>query len=171
MTDRLLYFLVFVIPALVIGGFLFFDTPRPMEAQVEARAEDMIKVPILEVIDGDSIRMEGAIILYLQGADTATVLKKNPLLRVSGIDTPEILRPKCESERELGYKAKRSLEELIGKDPIGVRGIKEGTWSGRFVAQVLLADGTNAGHALIGKGLAVPYFGRGRRKDWCEDWD
>jgi micrococcal nuclease len=101
------------------------------------------------VVDGDTIHMGGQSI------------------RLIDIDAPEISKPNCPAEYELGQKAKLRLLELLNASPVEVKAIshRDHDVYGRKL-RLVLVDGTSAGALLINEGLASRWQGRHHR--WCE---
>ena len=109
---------------------------------------------MLRVLDGDTIRFEMA--------------GKRVTVRVSGIDAPEIGRAKCDQERERGLRAKRWAEELM---PVGVTvhvfPTGERDKFGRLIAKINI-QGNDYATWMMELGYAVPYNGKGKRREWCQ---
>jgi endonuclease YncB( thermonuclease family) len=115
------------------------------------------------VIDGDTVRWQGRAV------------------RLVGIDAPETGdRARCQSERARGDRATARLRELVASGTVKLELIRcacqpgtEGTSACNFGRScgVLMIDGRDAGHILIGEGLARPYhcgqFSCPRRGSWC----
>lgn len=101
------------------------------------------------VIDGDTIHMNGQSI------------------RLLDIDAPEISKPHCTAEYELGQKAKLRLVELLNASPVELRsqGFRDHDIYGRKL-RLVLVGGESAGTLLINEGLAAKWQGRHHR--WCE---
>lgn len=100
------------------------------------------------VIDGDTLRVSGQVV------------------RMAGIDAPELRRPRCAEERRLARAARDRLQALVAS------GVRLETVAGRDRYQRLLARvtdrrGRDLGAVLVAEGLAVPYHGRGPRHRWC----
>lgn len=116
-------------------------------------------LPILEVVDGDTIRTE---------FDKLPPELSKVSVRILGIDTPEKgSRAKCQTEAHLAIKAKQKLISLIGDAKMML--IKDAKWDkfgGRFDGVVLI-NGVNLAAAMVDSGLAKPYNGR-RKESWCE---
>jgi endonuclease YncB( thermonuclease family) len=86
-------------------------------------------------------------------------------IRINGIDTPE-MRGKCAAEKALAREAKQHAVALLRRaKTVELRNMKRGKYF-RIVADVY-ADGVSVGQSLIGRGLAVPYDGGKKLKDWC----
>lgn len=86
-------------------------------------------------------------------------------IRISGIDTPE-MRGKCAAEKAMAREAKQHTVALLRRaKTVELRNMKRGKYF-RIVADVY-ADGVSVAHSLIGSGLAVPYDGGKKLKDWC----
>jgi endonuclease YncB( thermonuclease family) len=102
-----------------------------------------------QAIDGDTIRVSGQVV------------------RLAGIDAPELHRPRCPLERAMARKARDRLQALVAG------GVRLEALAGqdryrRTLARVLDRRGRDVGQVLIAEGLAVPYHGRGPQKRWCE---
>lgn len=105
-------------------------------------------------------------------------------VRLWGIDTPE-LRTRNKTEKIKGYQAREMLRLLIGDKQLAIRSFsKKGTGKyGRVLGELYIHNGVNedeegnvvstkwmnAGLKLIDCGLAVPYYGGTKVKDWGED--
>jgi len=112
---------------------------------------------IVKVYDGDTI--------FVNINQWPAILGKRMPVRVRGIDTPE-MRGKCQKEKVLASKAKlRVIDELAKAKNVTLRNISRGKYF-RVVADVY-ADDINIGDVLLYKGLAVPYDGGTKTKDWC----
>lgn len=101
------------------------------------------------VIDGDTIRFQGATI------------------RVADINAPEIQGAKCAAERHLGRQATLRLRALLNAGPfqLAPAGGPDTDKYGRKL-RLIRRDGRSLGEALVAEGLARPWTGR--RRDWCE---
>ena len=107
-------------------------------------------VAAIAAIDGDTVDVDGK------------------RWRLQSFDAPETFYARCTYERRLGERAKRRLQELIDtahEVDTRTEGKRE-RW--RRVLGDIYVDGVNVGGIFIREGLAVPYNGRGPRKDWCQ---
>lgn len=111
---------------------------------------------VLEIIDGDTIRARVRIWL---GQEIET------LVRISGIDTPEI-KSRCETERKMALQAKAQLSELIGGENISLYNIKFGKYAGRVLADIKSLSGRDIANSLLSSHLVQKYDGR-KRQSWC----
>lgn len=120
--------------------------------------DDVNVSKLLSVYDGDTFKIN--IDSY------PAIVGKKISIRVRGIDTPEI-RTRCKSEKVLGYKAKEIAKNLlVNSEVIELRNVKRGKYF-RIVADVYLDDNVSLADELIESGLAVPYDGGTKVKDWC----
>ena len=126
-----------------------------------ARAGETLAGPIpadiLQVIDGDSVRVRARI----WPGQTVTVT-----VRLLGIDTPE-LRAKCASERTRAVAARACLAARLESGAIELRDIRFGKYSGRVLARISTSDGKDASALMLRSGYARPYAGR-KRAGWCD---
>jgi micrococcal nuclease len=78
-----------------------------------------------------------------------------------------VFSARCDSELQLGLKAKARLEQLIASGTARI--IESGRLDkyGRTLA-TLTVNGEDVAAAMIGEGLARPYHGE-RRQGWCEN--
>lgn len=119
-----------------------------------------ITLPILGVIDGDTIRT--FIPLECPLCDAS--------VRINGIDTPESLTryAGCAKEVELGLQAKAFTQNLVGKNTtMEVSNVDWDKYGGRILGTVVI-KGKDVAQELINAGLAKPYFGSGPKPDWCQ---
>lgn len=89
---------------------------------------------------------------------------------VSGYDTPEIQRSKCDQELQLGRAAKKRMDELLETPGIQVvdSGQFDKTSSRRPLVWVKLPNGRTVGNIMIAEGLAKRWS-PGYKANWCPD--
>lgn len=87
------------------------------------------KANVTKITDGDTIRVE------VKLGFGATLLIK---VRVNGIDTPEIFRPRNEAELQHGREAKKFLEDTILGKTVRIKTYKMSF--DRYVADVFVED-------------------------------
>lgn len=110
------------------------------------------------VIDGDT---------FAAAVKLDTDISITVRVRIINIDTPEI-NGDCEYEIDAAHRAKDRLAELLSVgDVVDLQNIKDDKYLGRIDANVILSDGRDVGHVLVGDGLARRYDG-GKRAPWCE---
>ena len=86
-------------------------------------------------------------------------------VRLAGIDTPE-MKGQCEREKQLARQARDLVRlALSGAEAIHLRKASRDKYF-RIDARVM-ADGQDLSQILITHGLAVPYDGGTKTKDWC----
>jgi micrococcal nuclease len=87
-------------------------------------------------------------------------------VRIADIDAPEIARPECTHEAELGRRSTLRLQTLLNDGPIQLRreGSRDRDVYGRLLRTVH-RDGRSLGDILVEEGLARPW--RGRSEQWC----
>jgi endonuclease YncB( thermonuclease family) len=105
------------------------------------------------IIDGDTIELHGG-----------------EKIRLLSVDAPEIWKPHCDNELDVGMKAADRLGDLLSDGAITVQ--RSGTDRyGRTLA-VVLVDGHDVGETLVAEGFALPYHPGGAEKlarlqHWC----
>ena len=88
--------------------------------------------------------------------------------RLSGVDTPELSRPKCDAEKALAIKAKTfTVGKLEKAREIDLVNVDDPGIFGRPTAAVVV-DGDSLAYLLVLNGLAVPSKGK-RVMDWCAE--
>ncbi|MCE2453144.1 MAG: thermonuclease family protein [Nitrospinae bacterium] len=122
-----------------------------------AAFEQRVPARVTRVLDGDTVKVEARVWPGL-------IAQTN--VRVRGVDTPEIRRPKCgEYERRRGLAARDFVRGVIGEQ-VWLVNVTHGKFGRRVVASVLLADGRDLATLLLATGHALPYRS-GRRPKWC----
>lgn len=98
--------------------------------------------------------------------DGDTFWLRGEKIRIEDIDAPEISKPGCRSEYQLGIKATWRLIELLNTGPFEVRisGSRDTDIYGRSL-RVVVRDGQSLGAQLVSEGLARRWTGR--RMSWC----
>lgn len=99
------------------------------------------------VVDGDTFRYRGQ------------------KIRIADIDTPEISPPRCESEDELGHRAKHRLIELLNAGSFQLASISRDEDRYGRKLRIVTRDGRSIGDKLVAEGLARTWGGR--REPWC----
>lgn len=99
------------------------------------------------VVDGDTVRYRGE------------------RIRLSDIDTPEITRPACVMERELGERATRRLMAHLNDGPFDL--VDTGLGRDRYGRPLreLQRGGRSIGSMLVAEGLAHRWDGK--KRNWC----
>ena len=113
--------------------------------------------------DGDTCRLD----LHDSHPVFGKVTWREQLVRLIGLDTPELHPARCAEEKALGEKARDRLIALINGAK-AVRVIVEGKRRdkyGRLLVRIE-ADGVDVAQTLIAEDLGRAYNG-GRRKGWC----
>ena len=109
--------------------------------------------------DGDTITVDIPGVHPLIGS--------NIMIRIRGIDTPELRGYGCQEELEKARQAKKMVKSLLrSAKEINLRKVGRGKYF-RIVADVEF-DGKNLGAVLVKNGLAVDdYHGGKKTHDWC----
>jgi endonuclease YncB( thermonuclease family) len=110
----------------------------------------------LVAIDGDSIKCDGV--------NMRDMGEGKPF--VSGYDTPEIFRPQCLNELELGRAAKARMSELLARPGVKVFDSGKRDQYNRPLVSVVLANGKAVGSILIEEKLARVWT-KSYKADWC----
>lgn len=136
-----------------------------------AIAQDYMLLPIVSVYDGDTIKTD------LKWRLPPPLNKVS--IRVYGIDTPEVPaasyhitgklgRAKCNKEAILALEVKKRVIEIVGNySRMKITNYKWGRNGGRIVGNISIG-GIDIAKTLINEGLAVEYYGRGAKHDWCQ---
>ncbi|MBF8273509.1 MAG: micrococcal nuclease-like nuclease [Magnetococcales bacterium] len=137
----------------------------------------LLFLPSLEALSGEGRRtygdLEGAIYLGNYDGDTLRfdlpcvhpLFGENIPVRVRGVDTPEV-RAKCPEEKLMALEARERVRQLLEKaERITLKETGRDKYF-RIVARVV-ADEMDVGKILIGAGLAVPYDGGRKTREWC----
>ena len=105
---------------------------------------------------------------YCYDGDTCYVMidGTKAKIRLLELDTPEISKPKCEAELELGLEARDYLNNLIANaSSVEIKTDYEKDYFGRTLAYLII-DGEDASAKIRSSNLGVVYE-RGNKKDWC----
>ena len=112
---------------------------------------------VTSIYDGDTFRADIA--------GYPEIIGERIGIRINGIDTPE-MRGKCDLEKALARRAKEvTVSILRSAKRVELHHMKRGKYF-RIVADVF-ADGKSVAEALLEQGLAVPYDGGKKVRDWC----
>jgi micrococcal nuclease len=89
------------------------------------------------------------------------------LVRFAGIDTPE-MKGQCERETRLARQARDLVRSILSQaERIKLHKASRDKYF-RINARVI-ADGQDLSEMLVAKGLATPYDGGTKTKDWCAE--
>ena len=105
---------------------------------------------------------------YCYDGDTCYVMidGTKAKIRLLELDTPEISKPKCEAELELGLEARDYLNNLIANaSSVEIKTDYEKDYFGRMLAYLII-DGEDASAKIRSNNLGVIYE-RGNKQDWC----
>lgn len=88
-------------------------------------------------------------------------------VRLAGIDTPE-MKGQCEREKQLARQARDLVRSHLSR--AGEIRLRKASRDKYFrVDARVIADGADLSEILINQGLAVPYDGGAKTKDWCAE--
>ena len=105
---------------------------------------------------------------YCYDGDTCyvTVNGKNTKIRLLELDTPEISKPKCDQELQMGLKARDYLNSLIiNASSIDFKTDYKEDYFGRILSYLII-DGEDASAKIVSNNLGVVYD-RNNKQDWC----
>ena len=105
---------------------------------------------------------------YCYDGDTCYVMidGNKAKIRLLELDTPEISKPKCEAELELGLEARDYLNNLIANASlVEIKTEYEKDYFGRTLAHLII-DGEDASAKIRSNNLGAIYE-RGNKRDWC----
>jgi len=106
--------------------------------------------------------------LYCYDGDTCyvTVDGTKTKIRLLELDTPEISKPKCDAELQLGLKARDYLNNLINNaTTIEFKTDYTEDYFDRILAY-LIVDGEDVSAKIVKNNLGVVYD-RNNKQDWC----
>lgn len=106
--------------------------------------------------------------LYCYDGDTCyvTIDGQNEKIRLLELDTPEISKPKCDAELELGLEARDYLNNLIENAlTIEFNTDYKMDYFGRILSYLII-DGEDASSLIVENDLGVVYK-KGYKMDWC----
>lgn len=90
-------------------------------------------------------------------------------IRIADINAPEVSKPSCEREAELGNRATGRLLALLNSGPFTLAPNDDGTGrdSDRYgrLLRTVTRDGASLGGELVSEGLAEHW--KGYRGNWC----
>lgn len=129
----------------------------PTSGQAKEKISGPIQAEVVNVIDGDTIRVKAHLWLGLH---------KSIKIRFSGVQSPELHSAKCDYERKLAEEAKAITTKAIANKPVQLINVRYGKYSGRVVAEVLNHEDKNLNVFLFENALAQPSK-TGKKVDWC----
>lgn len=151
-----------VLPAFVAAGFAgglaLTAWPEAIPATRNAVASQAVGIslqfPICAggqritcVVDGDTFWLDGT------------------KIRIADIDTPEVSKPACAAEAELGRQATLRMRDMLSQGAFElVAGDRNEDRYGRKLRMVE-RDGQSLGQMLVAEGLAASWTGR--QHEWC----
>ena len=106
--------------------------------------------------------------LYCYDGDTCyvTINSKNEKIRLLELDTPEISKPKCDAELELGLEARDYINNLItNATTIEFKTDYTKDYFGRILS-FLIIDGEDVSAKIVSNNLGVVYD-KNNKRDWC----
>ncbi len=106
--------------------------------------------------------------LYCYDGDTCYVTfdQTKTKIRLLELDTPEISKPKCDAELELGLEARDYINNLIDNaTKIEIKTDYREDYFGRILAHLII-DGEDVSVKMIKNNLGVVYS-RNNKHNWC----
>ena len=105
---------------------------------------------------------------YCYDGDTCYVIidGNKAKIRLLELDTPEISKPKCKAELELGLQARDYINNLIANaSMVEIKTEYKKDYFGRTLAYLII-DGEDASAKIRSNDLGVIYQ-KGNKQDWC----
>jgi len=136
-----------------------FYSPAFAESNAEPY-KNFKNVQFVKNYDGDSITFNIP--------DAPAIVGKNIVVRLRGIDTPELKKKSCPAAREKAKQAKELVHSLLtNAQVINLHHLARGKYF-RILADVEF-DGQDLATALLDQNLAVKYSGGKKESLWCLD--
>lgn len=124
------------------------------------RYDNFNNVQFVKNYDGDSITFNIP--------NTPAIVGENIVIRLRGIDAPELRTKSCPAEKEKAKQAKELVYSLLtNAKAIHLHRIARGKYF-RMLADVEF-DGRDLATALLNQNLAVQYSGGKRKNNWCPE--
>ena len=114
----------------------------------------------IEVYDGDTFYVD------LDISDCPDVLCKRVPIRISGIDTPELKHSNA-VVKKYAILARNLLEDFLTVNEVFLHNCKRDMYY-RLDCEVMSVSGVDYNTYIIGKQLAVPYYGKTKTYDWSK---
>ena len=122
--------------------------------------ETFQNVQFVKNYDGDSITFNIP--------DAPAIVGKNMVIRLRGIDTPELKKKSCPQETKKAKQAKKLVYSLLSEARvINLHRTARGKYF-RMLADVEF-DGQDLATALLNQNLAVKYSGGKKESHWCTE--
>tara|TARA_Y100000022_G_C13137551_1_gene323373 strand:- start:151 stop:438 length:288 start_codon:yes stop_codon:yes gene_type:complete len=91
---------------------------------------------------------------------------KDTKIRLLELDTPEISKPKCDQELQLGLKAREYINSLImNASLIEFKTDYKKDYFGRILSYLII-DGEDVSTKIVNNNLGVVYD-KNNKQDWC----
>ena len=99
--------------------------------------------------------------------DGDTIWYRGTKIRIADIDTPEVSRPGCPREAEIGRRATRRMQVLLNAGTFSLAPGGDGRDADQFgrKLRLVLRDGASLGETLVAEGLAERWGGP--KVAWC----
>ncbi|MBL0374136.1 thermonuclease family protein [Rhizobium sp. KVB221] len=121
--------------------------------------EGPVEAELISIIDGDTL---------LVAAKPWPQQTVSVSVRIRGVDAPE-MKSKCPETRTRAQAARQALADMLDATDgrLSLSSISGDKYFGRVVADVISADGRDAGAELLAAGLARAYAGGRKAKETC----
>jgi len=121
--------------------------------------EGPVDAELISIIDGDTL---------LVAAKPWPQQTISVSVRIRGVDAPE-MKSKCPELRERAAAAKQALASMLASSDgkLTLSSISGDKYFGRVVADVIVADGLDAGAELLAAGMVTPYDGGRKPPEIC----
>ena len=161
---RFLWFVKWLVVALIAAYINIFGIKFLIQKRESIEGTLKAEVDVEYVYDGDTFYV--VLPKELQISGTRKTKKGKDIIRVKGLDAPELKEAKCEEERTRAEEARDRLRDLVkkGEGRVELRMCEKDKYKRQ--ACYVRVNGKDVAEILIDEGLGRKYGGE-KRQGWC----